>query len=223
MGFIIVIEGTDGSGKKTQTQKLFERLKEDGKNVMAHAFPSYESESSGPVKMYLGGELGKTADEIDAFQASSLFAVDRFCTMKRFKEHLDNGGILLLDRYIQANMVHQAGKAKTEKEREEILKFIEDFEFNVLKLPRADLVFFLDVPVEISKRLANERTDLKTGKKQDIHEADQSHLENAYKSAKIVAKKYGWHTIDCTDEQKNILPIDVIANIIYNEAIKCLK
>lgn len=215
MGKIIVIEGTDGSGKKTQAQKLFERLKSEGYKVIQRSFPNYDSPSSAPVKMYLNGELGENAKDIDAYQSSSLFAVDRLCTMFSLKEFYENGGIIILDRYVSSNMVHQAGKIDDLKERDKFLEWLSDLEFNKLKLPRPDKVIFLDVPVEISKNLANHRKELKAGTHQDIHEKDKSHLQHAYCAGKYVAEKYNWKIIPCTKDGQ-ILSIDEIAEKIYN-------
>ena len=166
MGYIIVIEGTDGSGKQTQSIKLYERLKSEGYSVIRQSFPNYESDSSAPVKMYLGGQLCKSASELDAKQTSVLFAVDRLCTyMKELKEHYEAGGIIILDRYTQSNMLHQAGKIHDRYERDKFLDWLDKFEFEELKLPRADKVIFLDVPPEVSMRLAHERSNLKAGTK----------------------------------------------------------
>ena len=220
MGYIIVIEGTDGSGKQTQSVKLCERLKSDGYNVMRQSFPNYESNSSAPVKMYLGGELCAKASDMDAYQTSSLFAVDRLCTyMKDLKSHYDAGGIIILDRYTQSNMLHQAGKIHNNQQRDVFLDWLDRFEFEELKLPRANKVIFLDVPPAVSMRLANERADLKAGTKQDIHEQDSSHLIDAYNSGKYVANKYKWEVISCVDNN-NLKPINEIAKDVYNSIIK---
>ena len=214
MGYIIVIEGTDGSGKQTQSVKLYEKLKIQGYNVMRQSFPNYDSNSSAPVKMYLGGELCERASDMDAYQTSSLFAVDRLCTyMKDLKSHYDAGGIIILDRYTQSNMLHQAGKIKDKDARDKFLDWLDRFEFEELKLPRADKVIFLDVPPEVSQRLANEREGLKAGTKQDIHEQDRNHLIDAYNSGKYVAKKYNWDIIDCANDNK-IKTIEEIHNLI---------
>ena len=215
-GQIIVIEGTDGSGKATQAKLLFEFLKAKGENVVLQSFPNYESKSSGPVKMYLAGEFGDNANALDAYQASILYATDRLCTMQKLKEHLENGGCIVLDRYTQSNMIHQAGKIKDEKERDEFLNWLNELEFETLKLPKPDVVLFLDVPVEVSKRLANERANLKAGTKKDIHESDKNHLQNANNAGKYVAKKFGWKRVDCTENGK-IKSIDEIHKLIKNE------
>lgn len=214
MGYIVVIEGTDGSGKQTQAAKLYEKLKAQGHNVIRQSFPNYDSQSSAPVKMYLGGELCDRADEMDAYQTSSLFAVDRLCTyMKDLKVHYEAGGIIILDRYTQSNMLHQAGKIKDIAQRDKYLDWLDNFEFNELKLPRADKVIFLDVPPEVSMRLARERGELKVGKTKDIHEQDSNHLIDAYNSGKYVAQKYDWDIIDCVSNG-NIKSIEEIHELI---------
>ena len=217
MGKIIVIEGTDGSGKQTQTKLLFEELKARGVDVKMQSFPNYESMSAGPVKMYLGGELCEKASDMDAYQSSSLFAVDRLCTMMKYKEFLDNGGVLILDRYVQSNMIHQAGKIKDLEKKDEFLNWLDEFEFRYLKLPRPDVVLFLDVPVSVSKKLANTRKDLKNGEKKDIHEMDEKHLEDAYESANYIAQKFAWKKIDCIEGKGNLKSIDMIHQIILKE------
>lgn len=202
MGKIIVIEGTDGSGKQTQAVKLYEALIKKGYNAMQISFPNYQSPSSGGVKMYLGGEFGENAKSIDAYQASVFFSVDRLCTMLKLKDFYENDGIIVIDRYVQSNMIHQAGKISDKKERERFLNWIDDFEFNVLKLPREDIVLFLDVPIKVSKSLANARKELKSGTKLDIHEKDEKHLADAYEAGKFVAKKFSWEIINCVEEEK---------------------
>lgn len=219
MGYIIVIEGTDGSGKQTQATKLYEKLKNDGVNVVRQSFPNYESPSSAPVKMYLGGELCKTASELDAYQTSILYATDRLCTyQKDLKTHYENGGVIVFDRYVESNMLHQAGKIKNMEERDKYLDWLNELEFGYLKLPKANKVIFLDMPPEVSKRLANERGELKVGKKQDIHEQDANHLIDAYNSGKYVANKFGWDVVQCMDGDR-LKSIDEI----HNEIIEHIK
>jgi len=223
MGYIIVIEGTDGSGKQTQSIKLCERLKAEGYNVIRQSFPNYDSPSSAPVKMYLGGELCENASELDAYQTSSLFAVDRLCTyQKHLKNHYQNDGIIILDRYTQSNMLHQAGKIKDVVERDKFLKWIDNFEFNELKLPRANKVIFLDVSPEVSMRLANAREGLKAGTKQDIHEKDNQHIIDSYNSGKYVANKFGWNVINCI-KNDNLRTIDEISDEIFNIVINDIE
>ena len=169
-GFIISIEGTDGAGKHTQQQLLLKKLKELGHAVFDQSFPNYESESSAPVKMYLNGEFGKDASSLDAYQASSLYAVDRMCTYKKTIEpHYENGEIVLFDRYVQSNFIHQCSKIDDPEEKLEFIKWEEDFEYNLLGLPKPDLIFFIEMPVEKSLELARARAEYKTGEQKDIH------------------------------------------------------
>ncbi len=216
-GIIIGIEGTDGSGKQTQTNKLVERLVKEGKEVFRQSFPNYESESAGPVRMYLNKELSDTPDEISAYQASMLYAVDRFCTYKAsFGKEYNASKIIVMDRYVQSNMLHQACKISNLEERDKFLKWLEDIEFGLFELPKPDVVVFLDMPVEANERLMKGRV-YKTGNAKDLHEEDPKHLEKAYNAGKYVAEKFGWITISCVDQNGNIKSIDDIHEEIYEK------
>lgn len=207
---IIDIEGTDGCGKHTQTEKLYDYLISRGFKCAILSFPNYDSKSSEPAKMYLNGEITSTADELDAYQTSSLFAVDRLITMKSLDLSLYD--YILLDRYVPSNMIHQSTKIFDKIALDEFLNWIDDYEYNKLKLPRPDKIIFLDMPIEISQKLASERASLKSGTQRDIHEQDYSHLNRAYERAKYVAQKYNWLKIDCFD--KKLKSIDEIHNEI---------
>lgn len=222
-GYIIVIDGTDGCGKQTQSKLLATRLERAGYPVKLQSFPNYDSQSSGPVKMYLGGEFGD-AQSLDSYQASTLFAVDRLCTLYggELKKFYDDGGILILDRYTQANMIHQAGKLSNMQDVDTLLDWIDTFEFQTLRLPRADKVIFLDVPVDVSMRLMEERGVHKTGTKKDVHEEDPNHLRHAYDTGKYVGKKFGWDMIDCTDNGK-LKSREEISDIIWDRVKKDLE
>lgn len=222
MLIIIDIEGTDGSGKYTQSKMLCEHLIEKGINCKLHSFPSYESLSSGPVKMYLGGEFGDNANSLDAYQASSLYAVDRLCTVKKMQHDFEDG-VLILDRYTPSNMMHQACKIKDKEERDKCLDWIENFEYECLKLPRPNIIFFLDMPIETSKQLANARTNLKAGTSQDLHEKDKEYLTNAYNTGIEVSKKYGWKQIHCLDKDKNVKTKEEIHYEIMKHVEQLLK
>ena len=210
-GTIISIEGTDGAGKHTQQQLLAKTLKEQGYNVFEQSFPHYESDSSAPVKMYLGGEFGASANCLDAYQASTLYAVDRMCTYKKTIEpHYENGEIILFDRYVQSNFIHQCSKIEDEDEKQEFISWEEDFEYNLLGLPRPNIVFFIEMPVEKSLELARGRADYKTGGKKDIHEEDPTHLQKSYDNGLNLAKKLGWTIIHCVDDSGNLKTIEDI-------------
>lgn len=219
MGFMITIEGSDGSGKQTQAHKLYERLKNEGYNVMLQSFPNYLSPACGGVKMYLSGEFGENDTCFDAYQASVLYSVDRLCTYNRdLKDFYENGGIIILDRYIESNMIHQAGKILDKNKLDAFLDWLIDFEHNKLKIPMANKVIFLNVPPEISKALANARTTLKAGTSKDIHEKSKDHLQRAFKAGMYVGQKFNWSIINCVKDNK-MRSIDDIHTDIYDTVI----
>ena len=221
-GKIIVISGTDGCGKETQTKKLFNYLSEKNFEIRTQSFPNYESLSAGPVKMYMAGELGKNANLISPYQASVLYAADRFCTMKKHEPFLKKGGLMLLDRYMESNLIHQACKIDSNAEKQKFINWLNDFEFNVMKIPAPNLIIFLNMPPEISMAFANKRENLKSGAKKDIHEQDPNHLINAYNNGIEIARKSGWTIIDCT-ENGNVKTIDQIHKEIAREVDNFLK
>lgn len=217
-GKLIVIEGVDGSGKQTQSEELYQRLKNNGKKIMKISFPDYEAESSALVKMYLRGDFGDNPEEISPYVASSFFAVDRYASFQtKWKEFYQAGGIVIADRYTTSNMVHQASKIADPKERDEFLDWLYDLEFMMYKIPVPDLVFFLDVPPEITMEMTKKRLNKFTGEDlKDIHEKDFLHMDSSYHNAHHVANKYGWRKINCVEENA-ILGISEIAEKIYGE------
>lgn len=206
------IEGTDGSGKKTQIKKLYDYLKNKGADVYVVSFPDYDSPSSAPIKMYLSGEFGDDPNVLDAYQASTLFATDRICKMTKLLRELKPDAIILFDRYVQSNMLHQAGKIQGRKERESFVRWLDDFEFNILKLPRTNKVIFLDLPANKAVELINQRGQLKIGEEfdKDIHEANYNHLSNAYNAGLEACELFGWSKIQCLNDFGEILTPDEI-------------
>lgn len=221
MGKLFVIDGTDGSGKQTQFEKLKQRLSEEGIDYRTVSFPNYESQSSGLVKMYLSGEFGQNAKNISPYIASTFYAADRYATYTtQYKEYFENGGLILADRYTTANMVHQAGKIDDKDEREKFLNWLWDFEFNLYGLPVPTEVFFLKMPPEKSFELMKDRENKFTHEAQkDIHERDEKHIIDSFNAACDVAKKYNWYTVDCT-KNNEIRTIDDIHEEIYEEIKK---
>lgn len=197
---LINIEGTDGCGKKTQTELLYKYLTSKGKKCLLISFPNYASPSSALVKMFLGGEFGGENCVIDAYQASAFYSVDRVATMAKI--NVEDYDYVIFDRYVPSNMIHQSARVKDKKDLEELLTWIDDFEFGKMKLPRPDKILFLDVPVEVSLALANARKDLKNGQAHDIFEEDKNHMSLAYENAKYVSQKFGWERIDCVSDGK---------------------
>lgn len=221
-GSIFVIEsGTDGSGKATQTELLFSRLKEDGYRVMKVEYPNYKSDSSALVKMYLDGKFGKKADDVDGYIASTFFAADRYASYKiEWEDFYLSGGIILADRYTTSNMVHQASKIDDNDEKEKFLNWLYDYEYGLYKLPQPDEVFFLDVPVHMTEKLMRNRKNKITNEsRKDIHESDIEYLTKTYVNSKYVAEKYKWDIIDCMnidEEEIKMKSIEEIHEEIYS-------
>lgn len=194
---LIDIEGTDGCGKKTQTELLYKYLTNLGKKCLLISFPNYESPSSALVKMFLGGEFGSDVKVIDSYQASAFYAVDRVATMAKI--NVEDYDFVIFDRYTPSNMIHQSARVADKNKLDDLLNWIDDFEFDKMRLPRPNKILFLDVPVEVSLALANARKDLKNGQAHDIFEEDKNHMKLAYENAKYVANKFNWERIDCVD------------------------
>lgn len=222
-GKLFVIDGTDGSGKQTQLQKLKERFDNEKIDYKVVSFPNYNSPSSSLVKMYLNGDFGTDAQSISPYIASTFFAADRYATFKmQFEEYYKSGGIILADRYTTANMVHQAGKIKDEQEREKFLKWLWDFEFGLYGLPVPTEVFFLNMPFEYSQKLMENRENKIThGEKKDIHESNKQHLQDAYNEACKLVKKYNWCEIKCVKDGK-IRTIDDIHEEIFGKVVELI-
>ena len=223
-GLIISIEGTDGSGKHTQQQLLSEDLKTLGYTVFNQSFPNYDSGSSTPVKMFLDGQFGDESNGLDAYQASALYAVDRLCTYKKdIKSHYENGEIILFDRYVQSNFIHQCSRIADESEKNKYLAWVEDLEFVKFELPKPDLIFFIEMPIEKSLELARARDSYKNGENKDIFEENTEYMQNAYKNGVSLAKKYNWKFVHCVDKDGNIKHIEDIHKEIMSETIKFLN
>ena len=217
MGKLFVIDGTDGSGKQTQFEKLVKRFEEENIDFMKISFPRYNNESSSLVKMYLSGEFGENAKEVSPYIASTFYAADRYAAYKQeFGEYYNNGGIVLADRYTTANMVHQSGKINDKKEREKFLDWLCDFEFNLYGIPKPTTVFFLNMPPEYALKLMETRENKFThSDKKDIHERDKSHIIDSYNAACGLVEKYNWQEIKCVENDK-IKEIDEIHEEIFS-------
>lgn len=212
---LVVIEGVDGSGKQTQSQMLAKKL-ESSFNVRRLTFPNYESETSSLVKMYLGGKFGEKAESVNAYAASSFYAVDRIGSyLSDWKKDYENGSLIICDRYTTSNAVHQAGKLDG-KERDIYLDWLFDYEYNLIGLPKPDLVLFLDVSPDVTRSLtANRNNKITGGAQKDIHESNDDFIKRSYENAIYVAEKYGWTVVDCVKDGKMRAPEDICGEI-YN-------
>ena len=197
MGQLIIFEGLDGSGKGTQTKLTAQRLKEQWRELRQITFPDYDSESSALVKMYLSGAFGDKPDDVNAYAASSFYAVDRFASYKTdWGEFYREGGLVLSDRYTTSNAVHQCSKLPPE-EWEQFLHWLFDYEFHLLGLPAPDCVIYLQVDPAVSQKLMTQRYHGDESKK-DVHEKDVEYLARSRKAAEFCAAHLGWQTVPCT-------------------------
>lgn len=197
---MIVIEGLDGSGKATQAQFLYDRIKETRNNILKISFPNYEDNTSALVKMYLSGQMGKVND-VNAYAASTFFSVDRYATFQMYyKKQYQEGFIFVADRYTTSNMVHQAVKLPV-NERDAYMQWLMDLEYHKMGLPTPDMVIYLDMEPEISCTLLEKRYNGNLGKR-DIHESNLDYLLQCRETALLAAQKCGWTVVQCTNGQK---------------------
>lgn len=203
MGKLIAIDGVDASGKQTHAEILYEKLKKIGKKVRLISFPAYDKPSSALVKMYLSGDFGEKPEDVSAFAASTFFAADRFSTYRTdWGKDYEDDTIIIADRYVSSNMIHQASKLKKE-ERSEFLDWLDNFEYNIYSLPRPDITIFLDMPPEFGAELMRERENKFSGdSEKDIHERNKDYLKESYDNACFVAEKYNWQRISCVKDDK---------------------
>lgn len=216
-GKLIVLEGTDASGKSTQFKLLCDRLRADGYDFRTVTFPRYKEDSSVLIRQYLNGDFGSKPEDVNAYTASIFFAVDRCASyLSDWREYYQNGGLLVLDRYTTSNAVHQGAKMD-EAERQAFFKWLFDFEYGKLELPAPDQVFFLDMPISCAAELLAKRE----GKQIDIHEHDLDYLEKCHTAAVQAAELFGWHSIKC-GENGNIRSIEDIHEELYARVTQML-
>ena len=221
MGKLIVIEGTDGSGKSTQFKLLTERVAREGRQFQRLVFPQYQEESSALIRMYLGGQFGTKPSDVNAYAASAFYAVDRYASYKKvWGQWYENGGLVLSDRYTTSNAVHQASKEPEEKQAE-FLKWLYEFEYDRLGLPAPDLTIYLDVPTDFTEKMMRSR-EAATNTHADIHEQDLEYLATCRRTGKAAAKFYNWTVIDCV-RNGAMRSIEDIHEEIYRHVLNCLE
>lgn len=221
MGKLIVIEGTDGSGKSTQFKLLTERLSREGQDFRQLEFPQYSEPSSALIKMYLGGEFGTNVGDVNAYAATAFFAVDRYASYKKFWGNwYENGGLVVSGRYTTSNAVHQASKESPEI-WEEYWKWLSEFEYDRLGLPRPALTIYLDVPTEYTEKMMRKR-EMDTNTTADIHEQDLGYLATCRRCGREAAAFFGWKIIDCVKDGA-MRTIEDIHEEIYRYVTQCLE
>lgn len=217
-GKLVVIDGTDGSGKATQTELLIKHLKKDGRRVKVVDFPEYYSNFFGRFIGHCLSEQYYNFVKIHPKIASVLYAADRFESKNKIEKWLKDGNIVLANRYASANQIHQGGKIKNAKKREEFIKWLAEMEYEVFKIPKPDAVFYLNVPIPVVLKLIKERNKNSSrsylGKKKDVHEKDVNFLENSRKSALwLVKTQKNWIEIECMKNGKLMSPTEIHEDI----------
>ena len=218
MGRLLVLEGLDGSGKSTQTERLKEALLAAGETVRQIKLPDYDAPSSTLVRQYLAGDFGNDPQAVNAYAASSFYAVDRVASfLLDWKTDYDAGSLILADRYTTSNPIYQMTKLPKE-EWDAFLAWADDYEFGKLGLPRPDRVIFLDMPVEVSQKMMTRRYEGDEGKK-DVHERNVQFLNACREAALYTAERWNWSVVRCWegDEPRTI---DAIAADVYAEATR---
>jgi dTMP kinase len=227
-GKLIVIDGTDGSGKATQAGLLIKHLKQDGHKVKTIDFPEYYSNFFGKFIGHCLSEQYYNFVKVHPKIASVLYAADRFESSKKIEKWLKDGNIVVADRYASANQIHQGGKIANTKKRESFLLWLAEMEYEVFKIPKPDAVFYLSVPIPTVLKLIAERNKENSRaylgkKKNDVHEKDINFLENSRKSALWLAKtQKGWIKIECV-ENGILNTREIIHEEIYKKIKKVLK
>ncbi len=195
-GKLIVLEGTDGSGKSTQFALLCRRLEREGRRFHRLVFPRYQEESSALIRLYLSGAFGAQPGDVNAYAASSFYAVDRYASYRQdWGRDYEHGGLILADRYTTSNAVHQGAKVPPQ-EREDFFRWLYEYEYGRLGLPKPDLVCYLDMPTELALSLLRRREE-RTHTRADIHERDGAYLAECRRCALSAANVLGWTVISC--------------------------
>ncbi|MBR6593656.1 MAG: thymidylate kinase [Clostridia bacterium] len=195
-GVLIAIDGLDGSGKETQSRRLCEYLEKQGIRYRCVSFPNYNTKGCSLVEQYLGGDFGEDPMAVNAYAASSFFAMDRYSSyMLDWKKDYEEGAVIIANRYTSANLVHQMAKL-SEGERGAFMEWLTGYEYGLLGLPEPDGVIYLCVPPAVSESLVQKRCDT-TGALKDIHEKNSGFLAASYSAALYASEQCGWHRIDC--------------------------
>ena len=215
---LIVIEGTDGSGKSTQAQLTYEAIVAAGADVKRLTFPRYKDESSMLVRMYLRGDFGTRPEDVNPYAASTFYAADRYASYKTdWQSDWEQGKVIFCDRYTTSNAVHQSSKLP-EEQLEPFTEWLFDYEYNLLGLPAPTCVIFLDMPPLMSFKMLEKRQ----GETGDIHELDHGYLIRCHQRALKVCEKYGWHRIPCVEDGR-IRSIEEINRDILKIVLKEIR
>lgn len=210
-GKLIVIDGTDGSGKTTQFKMLLERLHKEDIDAQTKDFPQYGKKSAGAVEEYLNGAYGD-AKSVGPYRGSIFFAIDRYDASFEMRQWLEEGKYVLCNRYVTANMMHQGGKIKDKAERTKYFEWNEELEYSIFGIPKPDLNFFLHVPPEIATKLVEKKghRDYIGGEGKDLHEADMEHQRDTERTLLELADLLpNTHLIKCAPNGEMLSPEEI--------------
>ena len=212
-GRLIVFEGTDGSGKATQSRLLCEHLRRENIPYKNITFPRYGKPSAAMVQEYLDGNLGRRPGDVNAYAASLMFSMDRYASYKQdWGAFYEAGGLVIADRYTTSNAVHQASKLP-EEERSAFLNWLFELEYGKLGLPKPDLVVYLEMPTLLTEQMLRRR-EQSTSAQADIHEQDEEYLEHCHTNAEEVARLCSWSVIHCASGGKPRSPEDIHRQVL---------
>lgn len=213
-GKLIVIDGIDGSGKATQTALLAKRLRKEGYKVRTIDFPRYYDNFFGHlIGEYLAGSFGDFI-KVDPRVASVLYAADRFESSSLIRRWLEEGFVVIADRYVSANQIHQGGKIHSVAKRKEFLKWLDLMEYQVFKIPKPDLVIYLDVPFEVSRGWLQNKIIQRSKKylrgRRDVAESNLLYLHDSRESALYLHQsRKNWEKVSCCQGNVCMLPQEV--------------
>jgi dTMP kinase len=213
-GKLIVIDGADGSGKTTQWEMLKKRFRKEEISHVAVDFPIYRSFFGKFIKRYLVGDFGDPV-KADPYFSSYAYALDRFFYKGKIEKALGKGRIVLANRYVAANKIHQGAKIKNTKERGKFLRWLDNLEYSKLKIPKPDLVIYLFVPAKISRRLLREREKKERKRRLDVFEKNLEYQRRVVAVSRKLCRKYrNWRMINCVEERK-LLSKEVIHEKVW--------
>ena len=220
MAKLFVLDGLDGSGKSTQLEYIDKALKAKNASYRQISFPDYSQKSSALVQQYLAGDFGKNVGDVNAYAASSFYAVDRYASFKQFWEKdYKEKDLIVAARYTTSNAIYQTAQLPKDQ-WDTFLEWLEEYEYEKLGLPKPDMVCFLDMPQEVSQQLLSKRYHGDESKK-DVHERNVEFLKKCRETALYAAEKFGWEIVPCSRDGKP-LKREIITETLLKKIEKCL-
>ncbi|MBI1961085.1 MAG: deoxynucleoside kinase [Parcubacteria group bacterium] len=222
-GKFIVIDGIDGSGKATQADLLIERLRREGRTAAKADFPQYGHKSAGLVENYLNGAYGAAA-EVSPYVASFFYMLDRYDASFGLRRELEQGNIVVSNRYVSANMGHQGGKFGTREARQRYFEWLDRYEYGVFDIPRPDLTIVLHVPPEVAQTLVDQKAarGYTSGASRDAHEADLNHLARASETYREMCALFpDFKLVECAPDGR-MFSIEAVRELVWEQVTKII-